>query len=332
MGNKLCIRTDGSQKIGLGHITRCITLAQILKKDFSMTFYCREIPSELIEVIEKNGFSFVKINSESDFLDNLNTNDGVILDGYDFDYSLQKLIKDRGCKLICIDDLVEREFYCDLIINHSPGISRADYKVPVFTKLALGTGYALLRPEFLGQIHATRSISKTEQVFVCFGGSDSPDLSYQISEILINHFTFDRINVIIGSAYTHTRIVELAKKHPELCIYRNIDANTMITIMTQSQLAIAPASGILLELFTIKMPVISGYYAANQERFYTYLNTNNIITGIGDFTKADTNSIIQAVHKVLNGNSNEIVNKQYSLMKNYQKNNINNIIKSLWHN
>ena len=44
---KVYIRTDGSPEIGLGHLTRCIALAYMLKKDFAITFVCKEIPEKI---------------------------------------------------------------------------------------------------------------------------------------------------------------------------------------------------------------------------------------------------------------------------------------------
>ena len=41
----------------------------------------------------------------------------VVLDGYHFDTNYQTKIKQKGCKLVCIDDLHDKHFVADIIIH-----------------------------------------------------------------------------------------------------------------------------------------------------------------------------------------------------------------------
>ncbi len=59
----------------------------------------------------------------------------VVLDGYHFGTNYQKQIKLKGAKLVCIDDMHDKEFVADLIINHIPRITPQDYNVQPFTNL-----------------------------------------------------------------------------------------------------------------------------------------------------------------------------------------------------
>ena len=64
---KVYFRVDGSAQIGLGHLVRCIALAQMLQEEFSVHFISKEIPGEIIRQIEDSRFVFSRINSEDDF-------------------------------------------------------------------------------------------------------------------------------------------------------------------------------------------------------------------------------------------------------------------------
>ena len=46
--------------------------------------------------------------------------------------------------------------YADVVINHSPYIQETHYKKEPYTKLVLGTKYALLRPLFLEEAKQDR--------------------------------------------------------------------------------------------------------------------------------------------------------------------------------
>jgi UDP-2,4-diacetamido-2,4,6-trideoxy-beta-L-altropyranose hydrolase len=182
---KVLIRVDASPEIGLGHAVRCIALANILKNNFSICFSSIHIPITLINEIESAGFTFNKINNENDFYESINKNDIVVIDHYGIDSSWQRKIKSKTCKLVCIDDIHDKFFYADLIINHAPGISANNYLTQAQTMFALGTEYALLRPAFLKLSDNKRKINNLNTVFVCFGGSDYYNLSERTINILL---------------------------------------------------------------------------------------------------------------------------------------------------
>ena len=180
MNNKIYIRADGSPKIGLGHIIRCFALAKMLKDSFSIKFVSMHIPEDIETTFITEGFAVTKISKEEDFFDLLKGDEVVVLDHYGLDSSYQKRIKKIGSKLVCIDDLHNKEFYADLIINHSPGIVPSDYNAQSYTKFALGPQYALLRPAFLKSASAPKKIQKFENVLICFGGSDYTNLTKKV--------------------------------------------------------------------------------------------------------------------------------------------------------
>ena len=149
MINKIYIRVDGNSDIGLGHVTRCIALAHMLKVDYEIRFYSKFIPDSICNELFSNGIELKKINDEASFLNAIESRQIVVLDGYKFDTEYQRQIKSRGAKLICIDDLHDKKFYADLIINHAPGVKPENYSAQYYTQFCLGPEYALLRPVFL---------------------------------------------------------------------------------------------------------------------------------------------------------------------------------------
>lgn len=268
---KVYIRTDGSPEIGLGHLTRCIALAYMLKKDFAITFVCKEIPEKISRELDESQFALLKID-DSVFFDLLKPKDIVILDGYHFNTNYQKIIKAKGGKLVCIDDLHDKEFVADLIINHAPGMKPGDYQAKPYTQFALGFKYSLLRPAFLEQAKKKRKIETTETVMICFGGADYKNLTESTLKVVLEFDELKKIIVITGSAYNYLdRLSQLIQTDKRVVHFHSVGEDQMVAIMQNTDLAIVPASGILFEALAVGCRVIFGYYVENQKYFSDYL-------------------------------------------------------------
>ena len=295
MKQDVFIRVDGSLKIGLGHLIRCIALAQMLKNEFIVTFVYKEIPEEYKKFITDENFLYLDIKSEKEFLIRLDKNKIVVLDGYDFHIDLQNQIKQIGCKLVCIDDLHDKKFNADLIINHAPSVSPKDYQVTYDqTEFALGTEYALLRPSFLRQNKTTRTITEVKNVLICFGGSDYLNLTLQTLNTIIS-YPFSKIIVITGAAYAYTEsLKENIQSDPRIEHHHSVLEDELLELMLNTDLAVIPSSGILLEMMTTSARVVCGFYADNQKIFFERFLKKNIFFSAYDFSEKPLKKGIEA--------------------------------------
>jgi UDP-2,4-diacetamido-2,4,6-trideoxy-beta-L-altropyranose hydrolase len=258
------IRADGSPEKGLGHLVRCIALSHMLQNDFDITFVCLQIPEKIKRELEESQFALMEIE-ESIFLELIKPKDIVVLDGYHFDTNYQKKIKATGVKLVCIDDLHDKEFVADLIINHAPGVKPEDYKAQPYTQFALGLGYALLRPVFLGQAKKVRKVEKIETVLVCFGGSDYKNLTEQALIYVQKIKQFKKIIIVTGSAYkSFSSLKTLIDSDKRIHHFHAIDEKKMLLLMEETDLAFVPSSSILLEVIASGCLAMFGYYTKNQ--------------------------------------------------------------------
>ena len=131
---KIIFRVDGGANIGMGHISRCCALADMLKDSFKIHFYTRANTEAIIENIKNysdNVFTLSDAISyteeSSQWISVLDGNETVVLDGYNFDTNYQQQVKAKGSKLVCIDDIHAYPFVADAVINHAPGIKKERY-------------------------------------------------------------------------------------------------------------------------------------------------------------------------------------------------------------
>jgi len=297
--SKVFFRADGDTQIGLGHLVRCIALAHMLKNAFQIIFFCKRIPSQAVNELSENNFGLVQIEDESAFFKKVANRDIVVLDGYNFDIEYQNQIKAIGCKLVCIDDTHEKEFAADLIINHSPGIKPEEYKARPYTKFALGFSYALLRKSFLEHAKIKREEKKAiKTLFICFGGSDFKNLTEQTLSAATPFHEFSTIIAVTGSAYANLDSLEKAISRDKRIIhYHGLEETEMLNVLKQADLAIVPASGILFEVLTFQIPIITGSYVSNQSVFITEIVKYKQVINSIDFSAVNlTNAIETALH------------------------------------
>ncbi|MFY0593238.1 UDP-2,4-diacetamido-2,4,6-trideoxy-beta-L-altropyranose hydrolase [Roseivirga sp.] len=282
--SSLKFRLDASPEIGLGHLIRSLSLADMLSDQFEITFYLKGTSSSIRSRVVGAGFQVHNIESEPDFFSAIDANDIIVLDGYHFDPEYQNTVKSLCSKLVCIDDLHQAPFHSDIIINHAPGVSRNLYDVPTSTRFCLGPDYALLRPEFLNK----QAVKEPEipQMMICFGGSDFKNLTCQVLELMPEVKL--KLIVIIGPAYIYLdKLNTVIQERQDLNIElkAGLDAMAMRRQMDRAKIHVVPASGILFESIAVGGTIISGYYTDNQMGIYEGFKKYEVFHDARDFSK-----------------------------------------------
>lgn len=330
--NTILCRADGNSSTGLGHLYRMFALYEMFRKDFKVVFITKSdttlevIPeSYTVSIIPES----VSLSEEPEWLSNTfdNNTSIVIADGYHFTSAYQKKIKEKGFQLAYVDDLASEKMYADIVINHGPHIKPKDYSVAENTLFALGTKYAILRREFLTRAKENRTITHLDTAFICFGGADQFDLSYKAAQALLHFDQIKTIHVVLGGAYVHKPIFELAEQNNRVTIHRNLDAKTLAMVMQSCNIAIAPCSTILYELCCVKMPILSGYYVDNQKLIYKGLKETGVIFPVGDMASFKAKDFKNHLNTILQLTSYDSYIKSQSVLFDHKiKNRFINLI------
>ncbi len=323
------IRVDGNSNIGLGHIYRGLALANILEKKFLVEFVIRA--DTTVSPIKNAGYDYTLLPNKVSlieepkwFKDNYTTDSIIVLDGYNFTKDYQIKIKKLNYKLVYIDDLVEGKQVADLVINHSPGIKEYNYKIAEYTTLALGLNYALLRNSFIEvNRKELKKRNNIKNIYISFGGADANDFSFiAVNEVLKLNF-IETINVVLGAAYMNKDIFRLNTSR--LNIYKNIAEKEVFKLMKDTDLAIVPSSTTSIELASLGVPMILGYFVDNQRNIYNGFLNKEAITGVDDYNNFDfkkLNNLINSLH-----NSDKLKVQHLRLLNFFKGSITNNILK-----
>ena len=289
MKPKIYLRADGNPEIGLGHVIRSLALAEMLKEDFCCIFATRFLTEYINMEARKVCEDIIKLPETDEhfeaFLSTLSGDEIVVLDNYFFTTQYQQKIKDKGCKLVCIDDMHDKHFVADVVINHAPSALKSDYSVELYTKCLLGTKYTLLRKPFLHLAKQPKRYSAPNKAFVCFGGSDYNNITQRVVKQLLSFEFMDKITVVTGGTYKYKDELQTFSENysDKILLYANIGADQLAGILSQCDFAIVPCSSILWECMAAKLPVITGYFADNQKYIAGYFFDKNIGYVVGDF-------------------------------------------------
>lgn len=281
--NQLLLRADGNAQTGLGHVMRCLALADMLQDNFSMRFALVEPSSEVRVLIKKVGITLVELpvsTPQATFLDKIQPDDIVVLDGYAFDEAFQHAVRERAKKLVFIDDLIEGHQIADVIVNHAGGVTEADYSATAYTQFCLGPYYALLRPEFL-QPSGFGEPPTDGPVFVSFGGSDTGNVSLTALKAIQQVDAHLPVHLILGAFHPNRAAIDAFQLQlPNLTIRQNLTAAQMVEELRQCSLAITACSTIAYEVCAVNRPLITVVTADNQAQLAQFLSEEKLALSV----------------------------------------------------
>ena len=313
--NKIAIRVDASIQIGIGHVMRCLTLADVLKaKGIECHFICREHPGNLIAEIEIRGHKVHRLimldhgYEEKKFDSGLNTHshwlgsswqtdaemtasflenlipEWLVVDHYGLDFRWESAVRKYCNKLMVIDDLADRKHDCDLLLDQTFGRKDTDYEnlVSDNSELLLGAQYALLRPEFLEwRVYSLirRTKPRLKQILVSMGGVDPDNVTGRVLEALSTCELSKDVKIIVVMGATAPHIEAVKRQAESMLIPTEVKVNVtkMAELMSNSDLAIGAAGATTWERCCLGLPTIQIVIADNQEKNALELSSINAV-------------------------------------------------------
>jgi UDP-2,4-diacetamido-2,4,6-trideoxy-beta-L-altropyranose hydrolase len=305
----IIFRADGSPSIGMGHFTRTLALAEMLNEHFNCVFATCQPSEYQISAIERichNKIDLPEDDSHFDiFLEFLKGDEIIVLDNYYFTTEYQKAIKEKGCKLVCIDDMHDKHFVADIVINHAIGINSYAYSKEPYTKLLLGFKYALLRKEFYKEFDI--KIDKEFSCLIIMGGADPFGVTNNLVKLLTKINLTKPIAVVSPIRISHENIVW----------FKNLSALEISKLMENTDFGIFPASSVAIEACAKRLPFICGYFTINQFEIYKGIEMEELAICIGSLNQISKNMITDAISKISSTiNKSSIYMKQTKLIDN----------------
>jgi UDP-2,4-diacetamido-2,4,6-trideoxy-beta-L-altropyranose hydrolase len=227
------IRVDASERIGTGHVMRCLAIAGELKKrGQNVLFLCAQCPPALLQQLEERGYEAeflpaeMRAGSEEDAaftaerarrliekqINGEQVRPIVIIDGYHFDADYQSAIAKEALRVAYMDDLHHCRHYCtDIVINQNPSARLENYpSTAKKTKLLLGAQLILIREEFLEHRHKKprrEQAARARKILVTMGGADIDNVTANVMKALSRLRDLE-VTVLIGGGNSHAVVLQ----------------------------------------------------------------------------------------------------------------------------
>ena len=308
MRKRLLLRADGSVSIGMGHVIRCLALAEMLQGEYEIHFAIMRPDKSVRDVIDEKKIHLIDLPPSQDFerdaenfIKYISPDDIVVIDGYHFRTSYQNSIKSLGVKLVAIDDLPLWHHKADLVINHTLGVSKKDYSVEQYTRLCLGPDYALLRSPFLIK-RDVKIIKGINDILISMGSADINNNTEKFIRTLVALNDTKRIHLVLGPVNPHVKSIEKfidANKHVRIVKHVNLSAGKLSEILQKTDLCICPASGISQESCAVGVGLIAGYTSDNQRVHLQGLVERRLAFSLGDLSAICDEELIATLKQML---------------------------------
>lgn len=260
---KAFILTEGSSKIGFGHITRCLAIYQALQAEGIEAEMLVDGDKTINELLKDIRFKATGWKEYSDkTLELISNADIAVVDSYQATRSLIDRIADRVKTPVFLDDYIRLDYPYGIVLNGTIGAESWDYPDNPNISYLLGADYMLLRKPFWEDVEKNIR-KKPEHILITFGGDDLRNMTPGVLQKLSENFPNINKEVIIGKGYKNTDAIwENADQNTRLWFYP--DAEKMHSLMLSADFAISIAGQTLFELARCGTPAIAVTVADNQ--------------------------------------------------------------------
>lgn len=268
------LRADAGPTIGLGHLWRCLSLGEALRRSGAKCVFLTNGVTSIKDQVTAFGFDVETLDGvEPGGVDDLAKTfamagqypcDIVVVDSYSIGEDYLERLRGAGLFVVAIDDLAPHPFSCQVVANEGAHAHELPYRSSSGdTKFLLGPKYALLRPGFWEV--PPRTVRRTvENVLVTLGGADRHNLMPRLLDLLDKLAGRFTVTAIVGPFFENRLEIEDTAKRCRRSVRLVNAPDSLRDLMLEADLAISAGGHSVYELAAAGTPVVTVQVADNQ--------------------------------------------------------------------
>lgn len=307
------IRADGNTAIGMGHVMRCLSIADAMRdRNIEPVFMTAD--NDCVAMIEDRGFEACVLGTDyrdmeselpliREFLrqrtKDVDASSVILVDSYQVTSGYYEEIRTMA-KVACLEDMGQ-SYPVDLLINYNIYGSKLVYDNKITHAILLGTGYQPLRREFQQDMQYTVK-GKITDVMITTGGSDPYFAARAFTDAFLTEKKLAeeklRYHIISGPFNTHTaQLHELYDENPWVEIHEHVTC--MKEIMKQCDVVLSATGSTIYEVSALGVPLIAFYFAENQRQGADMLSEITHVINCGNYADDAEQTVGNAVKALL---------------------------------
>ena len=327
-------RADASVQIGTGHVMRCLTLAEELRRQgHDCRFICRDHRGHLGELIARKGFPvnllLTPVEDSLDYSQGYGTAhsewlgvpwqldaaqtlslleslpvDWLVVDHYALDAQWEGQVSEAVGGIMVIDDLADRDHQAGMLLDQNVlnGEMEERYRERLNSgcTLLLGPHYALLGQEyrFLANALPERN-GQVSRALVFVGGSDPHHLTERyLNALSAPDFRHILVDVVIGKNHPAPEAVtELVSCRDGARLYSGLP--TLAALMVRADLMLGAGGATNWERMCLGLTSVVISVAHNQDKINQELEKKGLIHFLGKAEHVTVDIIRSALKRIL---------------------------------
>ncbi|WP_320173903.1 UDP-2,4-diacetamido-2,4,6-trideoxy-beta-L-altropyranose hydrolase [Maridesulfovibrio sp.] len=313
-GKTLIIRADANSRIGIGHVMRCIALAQEWTKRNGQTVLVGNITAEAMRVtLKRFEISHVPLeqsypNSAEDMkillaeAHKASAGSWIALDGYFLDTAYQKAIRSEFKNTLVVDDYHHLYSYeCSVLLNQNLDAENISYRINSDATILAGAKYAMLRNEFRTARATTRkrnSKGKTK-ILLSMGGADPHNTSLKVLEALVPLSDQISCTLVVGPANPYMDQLDNFRQRSNMDLEILTNVEKMSDLIAGHDLLLGAGGSSCWESCCIGTPLAIITTAENQLEIARALDRKGAALYLGDAATIENNEILTAIQELI---------------------------------
>lgn len=304
----LLIRADAGPVIGVGHVMRCLGLAQAWQdRGGRVAFATAAMPPVLASRLASEGMAVHAIAAEPASGEDAHRTkalakdaDWLLVDGYNFTTQWLRQVRGNTPVAIWTDHAHADDLPVNLVLNQNPHAESTLYRLSApGARLLLGPDFIVLRREFIEPLARRSARSYVRRLLVTFGGgiaAGAHDAFLDAAELL--GARLPQTTLLVGHDHPSCdAIFARAARYP--AVKAQIATDGFSALVEDSDLAVSAAGATLWELAALGVPSLALVIAENQEPLAQHLQSRGAGVSLGWLSSATGGLIATQLDRLL---------------------------------
>lgn len=310
---RAAFRADSSSEIGIGHVMRCLNLAE--QGDI---FICRELRGNIGQIIIEKGHEIIWLETGAEEEGQSTAEivkrykcDIVIIDSYTIDNNVVSYLSKNKVITAMFDDLGEREIAADIVINHNPFANADMYRGLTKGVILAGAQFTLIGKHLFNKRGVWKPKAKAGKILITLGGSDPENIGDKTAQQFIN--TNYNVTYITGVGNKNKEIIK--QKYSTIENIRVIEqTNDLGELMINHDFTICAGGTTLWEAVYLGIDFGVIEIADNQKKSVDFVKDKNLGLSMGKAEGLNYEAIIGMIEKYMNTDRNVISEKRKNVI------------------